>query len=370
MPLIPTYTASASGVLNPTGETCGDDPTLTEVGLDFSMMAPLPHDQQRPGAVGAGLTDLLGIAPGASYRLVVPATPGGGVSDVDAAFGAAATQTPRPDVITASLGFGYDQFGFASRYLEEDPMTEAVLASIVGSGIVVCVSGGDRLRTFTNAAVPPSGGAVATDAARTASEVTSPGDVGFSSAVSRVPAFRAIDVGGSTLNDIFAAPPLNPVNADTSYLQAYPATRYTGGRLYASAFGSRVNVSAPGDNVLSFSHPFGGSANAVSVVNEGGTSASAPETAAAAPVVLQVARLTHDHQLTNNPLAVRAFLASSGTDLPAVPQSDTSLNVGPQIDVGHAVELLLAQRGHPATPGVRVSQSCNGGRRARSAARS
>src|SRR5258707_6548255 len=192
-----------------------------------SMMAPLPHDQQRPGAVGAGLTDLLGIAPGASYRLVVPSTQGGAVSNVDAAFAAAATQTARPDVITASLGFAYDQFGFASRYLEEDPMTEAVLASIVGSGIVVCVSGGDGLRTFTNAAVPPSGGAVPTHVARTASEGTSLGDVGVSSAVSRVPDSGAIDVGGSTLNDIFAAPPLNPVNADTSYLQAYPATRYT-----------------------------------------------------------------------------------------------------------------------------------------------
>src|SRR5258708_35073983 len=160
------WSASGRGVLNPTGETCGDDPTLTEVGLDFSMMAPLPHDQQRPGAVGAGLTDLLGIAPGASYRLVVPSTPGGAVSIVDAAFAAAANQTPRPDVITASLGFAYDQFGFASRYLEEDPMTEAVLASIVGSGIVVCVSGGDGLRTLTNAAVPTSRGAVATAGAR------------------------------------------------------------------------------------------------------------------------------------------------------------------------------------------------------------
>ncbi len=352
MPLIPTYTANASGALDPTGETCGDDPTLTEVGLDFSMMAPLPHDQQRPGAVGAGLTDLLGIAPGASYRLVVPATPGGVVSDVDAAFGAAATQTPRPDVITASLGFGYDQFGFASRYLEEDPMTEALLASIVSSGIVVCVSGGDGLRTFTNAAVPPSGGAVATDVARTASQITSLSDVGFSGAVSRVPDSGAIDVGGSTLNDIFAAPPLNPANAQTSYLQAYPATRYTGGRLYASAFGSRVNVSAPGDNVLSFSHPFGGTANAVTVVTEGGTSASAPETAAAAAIVLQVARLTHDSELTADPLAVRAFLASSGTELPDVPQSDTAIRVGPQIDVGHAVELLLARNGQPATPGA------------------
>ena len=51
--------------LNPAGETCGaDDPTLAEAGLDFSMMAPLPHDQQRPDALGSQLTDLLGIAPG------------------------------------------------------------------------------------------------------------------------------------------------------------------------------------------------------------------------------------------------------------------------------------------------------------------
>lgn len=352
MPLIPTYTANASGVLNPAGETCGDDPTLAEVGLDFSMMAPLPHDQQRPGAVGAGLTDLLGIAPGASYRLVVPAAPGGAVSDVDAAFLAAATQTPRPDVITASLGFGYDQYGFASRYLEDDPMTEAVLASIVSSGIVVCVSAGDGLRTFTNAAVPPSGGAVATDVAATANQVTNLNDVAFSGAVSRDLDSGAIDVGGSTLNDIFAAPPLNPANAATSYLQAYPATRYDGGRLYASGSGSRVNVSAPGDNVLSFSHQSGGTASAVAVGLEGGTSASAPETAAAAAIVLQVARLTHDSELTADPLAVRDFLASSGTKLPAVPQSDTAITVGPQIDVGHAVELLLARHGQQVTPGV------------------
>src|SRR5205807_8200368 len=111
MPLIPTYTASSAGVLDPGGETCGDDPQLAEIGLDFSMMAPLPHQLQRPDEPGSGLTDLLGIAPGASYRLVVPADPGGLVSDVDAAFLAAATQTPRPDVITASLAFGLDAYG-------------------------------------------------------------------------------------------------------------------------------------------------------------------------------------------------------------------------------------------------------------------
>src|SRR5262249_23513844 len=55
MPLIPTYTSDAAGQLDPTGATCGQDPMLTEVGLDFSMMAPLPHDQQRPDALGSGL---------------------------------------------------------------------------------------------------------------------------------------------------------------------------------------------------------------------------------------------------------------------------------------------------------------------------
>ena len=87
------------------------------------MMAALPHDQQRAGAVGSGYTDLLGIAPGADYRLVVPASQTVGISDIDAAFLAAAQQTPRPNVITASLGFGFDAYGFPSRYLEDDPLT-------------------------------------------------------------------------------------------------------------------------------------------------------------------------------------------------------------------------------------------------------
>jgi Subtilase family len=352
MPLIPTYTSDAAGNLDGTGETCGQDPNLAEVGLDFSMMAPLPHNVQRPGAQGSGLTDLLGIAPGASYRLVVPATPGGAVSDVDAAFLAAANQTPKPNVITASLSFGLDQFGFSSRYLEDDPMSEAIIASIVhADGIVVCVSSGDGLRTFTNAAVPPSGGAVATDLAGPGQGPTDINDVAFSSAVSRVPDSGSIDVGGSTLNDIFSAPPQDPRNAALKSQQAFPAVRYNGARNYASGFGDRVNLSAPGDNVLSFSHPFGGNAQAVQVGIEGGTSASAPEVAAAAAVVLQVARLTHDNA-GRDPLSVRKFLAQTGTPLPAVPQSDLPINVGPQIDVGNAVETLFARHGEAASPGA------------------
>lgn len=325
---------------------------MTEVGLDFSMMAPLPHNQQRPDAQGSGLTDLLGIAPGASYRLVIPGTPGGAVSDVDAAFLAAADQTPKPNVITASLSFGFDQQGFSSRYLEEDPMTEAIIASIVHSdGIVVCVSSGDGLRTFTNAAVPPSGGAVATDLAGHGQGPTDLNDVAFSGAVSRVIDSGAIDVGGSTLNDIFSAPPGDPRNAALESQQAFPAVRYNGARNYASGFGDRVNVSAPGDNVLSLSHPTGGNAQAAQVNIEGGTSASAPEVAAAAAVVLQVARLTHDNA-GRDPLSVRTVLAQTGTPLPAVPQSDLPINVGPQIDVGNAVETLFARHGEAVSPAV------------------
>ena len=353
MPLIPTYTADANGALDPTGETCGDDPTLTEVGLDFSMMAPLPHDAQRAGHQGSGLTDLLGIAPGARYRLVLPSTPGGATTDVDAAFLAAALQNPRPNVITASLSFGFDQNGFSSRYLEDDPLSQAVLTSIVhGYHIAVTVSSGDGLRTFTNAAVSPAGGAVATETARPGSPITDINDIGFSDAVSRDYDSGAIDVGGSTLDDIFSAPPQNPKFRALKNVHAFPAVRYDGARNYSSGFGSRVNVSAPGDNVLSFSHTQGGDAQAVSVVVEGGTSASAPETAAAVAVVQQVARSTGDKRLASNPLAVRDYLAQTGTPLPAVSQADRDIHVGPQIDLGAAVAKLFGDAGSSTKPGA------------------
>jgi hypothetical protein len=357
MPLIPTYTSDAAGALDPAGETCGQDPNLTEVGLDFSMMAPLPHDRQRPDALGSGLTDLLGIAPGAKYRLVIPGSAGGAVSDVDAAFLAAARQTPRPDVITASLAFGYDQFGFSGRFLEDDPMSQAVIATIVHSyHVVVCISGGDGLRSFTNAAVPPSGGSAATDVARSAAQATNLNDIGFSSVPSLDVDSGAIDVGSTTLDDIFSAPPHDPRNAALVAQHAFPETRYNGFRQFASAYGSRLDASAPGDNVLSLAHPFGADAKSVQVVNEGGTSASAPEVAAAAAVVLQVARLTGNKQLPASPTNVRQFLAQTGAPVPALPQSDVALNVGPQVDVGNAVATLMANAGvHLASSAPRVA---------------
>jgi hypothetical protein len=364
MPLIPAYTANEDAVLDPTGETCGaDDPDLTEVGLDFSMMAPLPHNLQRPDALGSGLTDLLGIAPGARYRLIIPATAGGAITDVDAALIAAASQTPRPDVITTSLGFGEDSFGFSSRYLEDDPITEAVIAAIVNSyKIVVSVAGGDGLRTSTNAAVPPSGGSAATNTVPPGSTPTSLEDIAFSSVASKDFDSGAIDTGATTLDDVTSAPPQNPANAALAAQHAFPVTRYDGFREFASAYGSRVNLSAPGDNVLGFQHAMGQAANVVQVDRTGGTSAAAPEVAAAAAIVLQVARLTGARDLIGQPLAVRKILERTGSAVPPVPQSDVDNTVGPQIDIGNAVSTLLAQACHrpaPSVPRVAVEQRQN-----------
>ena len=370
MPLIPAYVSDASGNLSGTADSCGQDQSLGEVGLDFSMMAPLPHDQQRAGEIGAGVTDLLGIAPGAQYRLVIPA----GVcavnycsnnvsnSDIDAAFLAAATQMPRPNVITASLGFGEDSFGFPSRYLEDDPLTEAVIAAIVHSyNIVVCVSAGDGTRTFTWAPVGPSGGSAPTNSIGSGGRPTDLNDVGFSTTPSQDFDSGSIDVGGTTLDDIFAAPPQDPQFASLAFQHAFPETRWTGFTSFSSNFGSRVNVSAPSDNVLAISHQCC-TFDSVQVSLSGGTSASAPETAAAAAIALQVARLTgHPIQRATD---VRDLLAATGTPVPPVSQSDVSNFVGPQINIGRLVESLFHKAGQnisPAVGRIAVEQRRNAG---------
>jgi hypothetical protein len=354
MPLIPAYTSDPSGKLSGTAEVCGIDPFLGEVGLDFSMMAPLPHAQQRPGEQGTGLTDLLGIAPGASYRLVVPAPAGvaATISDIDGSFLGAGMQSPAPNVITASLGFGVDQFGFSGRYLEDDPLTEAIIASLVKKDIAVTVSSGDGLRTFTNAPVAPSGGSARTDVIPNSATPSDLNDVAFSGAPSRDHDSGSIDVGGTTLDDINSAPPQDPANHALVAQHAFPETRWNGFTLFSSGYGSRVNVSAPSDNVLGLSHSFGGAADSVDVSLNGGTSASAPETAAAVAVILQVARLTGQTWEGDATRQLREFLVRTATAVPNVPQSDVSLDIGPQINVRRAVEDLLAQAGLKVAPTV------------------
>jgi hypothetical protein len=342
MPLIPTWTASDASALDPTGEVCGVDPFDTEIGLDFAMMAPLPDSAQRPGAMGSGLTDLLGIAPGASFRLVVPSDTSGSITSIDAALLAAAQQSPRPDVITASLGFGLDSQGFPSRYLEDDPLTEQLVSSLVHQDhITVSISANDGLRPSTNAPVSPSGGSAATDLVPAGGTPTSLNDMQFSTAPSRDPDSGAIDAGGVTLDDIAAAPPQDPALAPLSAQQAFPSVRWDGSANFSSGFGGRVNLSAPGDDVIGFEHTFGGAASDVTPVNIGGTSASAQEIGAEAAVTQQAARLSGNHQIATDPLALRAYLERTGTPVPNVPQADQPVNVGPQADLGRAVTGLL-----------------------------
>lgn len=228
MPLIPTYTTTASGELDGQGEVCGLDPSLAEVGLDFSMMSPLPHNLQRPGAQGSGYTDLLGVAPGANYRLVVPGT-GTAISDVDTALLAAASQRPQPDVITASIGYGFDSYGFPDRYLEEDPLSEAVVHTIVSQyGIVVCLSSGDGTRTSTPVSIGPSGGSVATTIAQSPAQTSSVNDDAFTTIPSSVLDSGSLDVGGTTLDDIFSVPPQYATSSTAQAQHAYAETRWTG----------------------------------------------------------------------------------------------------------------------------------------------
>lgn len=351
MPLIPTWTASNSSTLDPTGEVCGVDPSDTEIGLDFAMMAPLPDSMQRASAMGSGLTDLLGMAPGASFRLVVPSDTSASITSIDAALLAAAQQQPRPDVITASLGFGLDSQGFPSRYLEDDPLTEQLVSSLVHQDhITVSISANDGLRPSTNAPVSPSGGSAATDLVPAGGTSTSLNDVQFSTAPSQDPDSGAIDAGGVTLDDIAAAPPQDPALARFSAQQAFPSVRWDGSANFSSGFGSRVNLSAPGDDVIGFEHTVGGTAGDVTPVNIGGTSASAQEIGAAAAVTQQAARLSGNHQIATDPLALRAYLERTGTPVPNVPQADQAVNVGPQADLGRAVTGLVgpgpqAQRG-------------------------
>jgi hypothetical protein len=353
MPLIPTYVSSSSATIDPTGEVCGVDPYDEEIGLDFAMMAPLPDSLQRAGETGSGLTDLLGIAPGAKYRLVVPSDTTGAITSIDEAFLAAAQQTPRPNVITASLAFGEDSYGFPSRYLEDDPLTEALISSLVGQyHINVSIAANDGLRTSTNATVAPSGGSAPTDTEPAGGTPSNLNSIYLSTMPSRDYDSGAIDAGGTTLDDVFAEPPQDPGNVAFASQHAFPETRWDGYGSFSSGYGSRVNLSAPADNLTAFEHTFGGAADAVTVDNIGGTSGSAQEVGAAAAVVQQAARLAGDKSVATSPLALRAELEKTAAPVPGVPQADTALNVGPQLDLGQAVTSLTGAAGGGLAPGV------------------
>lgn len=352
-PLIPTYASEGDGTLDPTGTVENEDPSLSEVLLDFSVMAPLPDGMQRAGEEGSGDTDLLGIAPGAKYRLVVPTD--GSLDSIATAMLAAARQTPRPDVITASLGIGTDAYGYAGRYLEDDPLLESVIASIVKYyGITVVIASNDGTRLYTNAAVGPDGGSTPTNVTDNPAAQTSYTDDEFSTTPTQVPDSGAIAAGGTTLDDTLAVPPQDDTAGSEN--GTWAATRTDGSGAFSSGFGSRIDVSAPSDGIVSFELTGDGAGpSAVTPVLTGGTSAAAPMIAAAAAVVLQAARLSGQPM---TPQQVRSLLEQTGRPVATPPQEDQTLHVGPQLDVTKAVEAVLDSGRHAASGSpaiVRVS---------------
>jgi len=351
LPLIPTWTSDERGRLDPRGTVEFVDPNLGEILLDFSVMAPLPSDRQRPEARGDGLTDLLGIAPGAEYRLVVPKDPT--ISNIYTALLAAAAQQPSPDVITASLGFGFDAVGYPGRYLEDDPIGQSVIASIVQKGIVVCISSNDGTRLYTPTAIGPDGGSAATDRLRPGETPTSTADDFASTIATRVADSGAIAVGGTTLDDIFSVPP--QAGGALSRIGQFPETRFNGAASFSSGFGTRIDIAAPSDGIVALAHVCTQDPctpqDAIPVL-AGGTSASAPMVAAAAAVVIQAARLM-GRSLT--PWQVREILVHTGRPLSQAPQTDRTLSMGTQLDVTSALESVLGTDGTPSIARVSVA---------------
>ena len=84
----------------------------------------------------------------------------------------------------------------------------------------------------------------------------------------------------------------------------------------------------------------------------GGTSAAAPEIAAAVADVLQAAKATGT---TMTPAQVRALLIATGRTATQTPQADQTINVGRQLDVTKAVETVLKKKFKLTTSAVRMS---------------
>ena len=350
LPLIPTWTSDDRGHLDPLGTVEFVDPYLGEVLLDFSVMAPLPSDRQRPEARGDGLTDLLGIAPGAEYRLVVPKDPT--IQNIYVALQAAAAQQPRPDVITASLGFGFDGIGFPGRYLEDDPVGQSVIAAIVQKGIVVCISVERRharclprrRSARTAAALRPSACAAARrpPPRPTTSPRRSP----------RASRTAAPSRSAGPRSTTSSAPRRRPEGRSRGWASSRE-TRFNGAASFSSGFGSRIDIAAPSDGIVALAHvctQFPCTPQDAIPVLSGGTSASAPMTAAAAAIVIQGARLAKK-KLTA--FQIRDILVRTGRPLAQAPQSPIVLSMGTQLDVTAALESVIGTDGARRSPGSR-----------------
>jgi Subtilase family len=375
LPKIPVWLSSQNCTTNADGtQTCSVvlDPTATntadgqgdflEVNLDFSVMAPPPLGDPRivnPAPAGRG--EILGEAYGASYRLINPLV--NNTPNFFAAFlGAALLQSPAPAVITASIGNGFGIGGFSDYFFEQEAMIHDVVSTVVnGADVFVTISAGDG-QTATQVAMNPDGLTGRTDVTTDPIQLTDINDPfiwtnpNYSYGLTDEPQFvidsGANDAGGDTLNDVYNNAPWNTaISSQARHSQHTTETRWTGQQNYHSGNGSRVNLSAPGDDVLMLAQieQNGVPINPVATFPRliGGTSASSPEIAGAAAVVRQAARLLGRSLSARQ---VRDLLVATARPN-LVPAFDLSnANVGPNLDLTRAVQTLFDQARVGGTP--------------------
>jgi hypothetical protein len=356
-------TQSCSDILDGDGTNTSDGQgDLTEVLLDFSVMAPPPRGDSRvpnpqpPGQLG----EILGGAYGANYRLINPLV--NGTPDfVGAWLGAGFLQSPRPTAINASIGDGLGG-DFPSEFFEAETLIRDIVTTLVqGQDIFVTISSGDG-QDNTDAAGPPDGSSgdynVTNNAALSpdldATDLTDPNFTYLWTSEPRlIPDSGSTDAGGTTLNDIFNSSPNNwLISTRTRHTQTTTETRWTGQQNFHAGVGNRVNLAAPADDVLYLAQVEDGNGNPVDPISVepeliGGTSASSPEIAGAAAVLRQVAALS-GHPLTA--VQTRNLLAATGHQN-ALPTFDLAHHtVGTVLDLTAAVNAVLARAHVHGTP--------------------
>jgi hypothetical protein len=349
--------------LDPSGTTGDDQGDFIEVDLDFSVMAPPPlGDPRVPNPAPPGNARLLGSAYGASYRLINPKV-NNTENFVAAWLGAGFLLTPKSNTITASIGQGFSIGGFSDYFFENEAIIHDVVTELVqGEDIFVSISAGDG-QTETSVAMNPNG---LTGPTEVTTDPNVPVDIDdpdlwlnprFSYGLTVEPQFvidsGSNDAAADTLNDVFNNSPYNDrIDDSVSHSQHTTETRWTGQQNFHTGFGSRANVSAPGDDILIMAQVEDANGRPVDPVSSfprliGGSSASAPEVAGAAAVVRQAARLL------GTPLSatqIRSLLFSTGRENVAPAFDLSNASIGRHLDLTAAVQALFDHAHANANP--------------------
>jgi hypothetical protein len=360
-------------VLDPAATNTDDGQgDFLEVDLDFSVMAPPPvGDPRIVNPAPPGNNQLLGEAYGASFRLINPLE--NNTNNFLAAWlGAGFVQLPAPSVITASIGDGFGIGGFSDYFFEQEAIIhDAVSLLVDGADIFVSISAGDG-QTATAVAMNPNGLTGATNVTTDPAEIVDISDpniwsnpdysYGLTVEPQVVIDSGSNDAGANTLNDVFNNSPWNfLIPPRVSHDQHTIETRWTGQQNFHTGFGSRVNLSAPGDDVLMLAQVEDENGIPVDPVSSfprliGGSSASAPEIAGAAAVVRQAARLLG---ITLSARQVRDLLVATGRDNVTPAFDLDNANIGPALDLTAAVQALFDQaraNGIPSFARMTVAQ--------------